>query len=125
MDRRGSAAEDRADWSGSERMGAVWTGTDWQERRGLARRGAVWMGRERSVTEWQQRKGMPEMPIYKAGQGVLTKKDAQLFGETIEALDDIRPGAIVDAARSKRSKIHHLFEWDDGIAGEAYRRSQA
>ena len=32
---------------------------------------------------------------------------------------------VLDAARSKKSIIHDLFEWDDAVAGEKYRLSQA
>lgn len=32
---------------------------------------------------------------------------------------------LVDAAREKTSSIHNLFEWNDSIAGEKWRISQA
>lgn len=32
---------------------------------------------------------------------------------------------VVDDARPKTSDLHHRFEWDDTLAGEAYRRTQA
>jgi len=32
---------------------------------------------------------------------------------------------VVDAARPPRSTLHRYFEWDDSIAGEAYRLIQA
>lgn len=35
------------------------------------------------------------------------------------------PGLVVDAARPEDHPLHDRFEWDDSIAGEAYRRVQA
>jgi hypothetical protein len=35
------------------------------------------------------------------------------------------PQAFVDEARPEESPIHHLFTWDDGVAGELYRRVEA
>ena len=32
---------------------------------------------------------------------------------------------VLDSARSEKSPIHSLFEWDDSIAGEKYRLQQA
>lgn len=32
---------------------------------------------------------------------------------------------VVDEARPKAAPLHHRFEWDDAIAGEAYRCVQA
>lgn len=37
----------------------------------------------------------------------------------------LRPRAVVDAARPLESPLHGAFEWDDTIAGEKYRISQA
>lgn len=49
-----------------------------------------------------------------------------------DQLDEVRtsygrltPEAVVDAARPHDSPLHGRFEWDDSIAGEAYRRQQA
>jgi len=33
--------------------------------------------------------------------------------------------AIVEAARSSKKKLHKFFEWDDAVAGVAYRVTQA
>jgi len=38
---------------------------------------------------------------------------------------ELRPGDVVEAARDEKSPIHPWFEWDDGIAAEAYRVDQA
>jgi len=55
--------------------------------------------------------------------------DPQVFGETVEALSERNGGvcpawALVDEARPEHSSIHPMFEWDDFVAAEAYRREQ-
>lgn len=35
------------------------------------------------------------------------------------------PAIVVEEARDKRHPLHARFEWDDKVAGEAYRRQQA
>lgn len=37
----------------------------------------------------------------------------------------LTPQVVVDAARPSDSPLHGKFEWDDSIAGESFRRSQA
>jgi hypothetical protein len=37
----------------------------------------------------------------------------------------LTPALVVDAARPKKSALHARFEWDDAVAGDAYRREQA
>ena len=37
----------------------------------------------------------------------------------------LTPEFVVDEARPEGSPIHSRFEWDDSVAGEAYRRGQA
>ena len=38
---------------------------------------------------------------------------------------EVRPSALVEAARPKSSPAHNAFEWDDSKAGEEYRLIQA
>lgn len=38
---------------------------------------------------------------------------------------ELTPEIVVEEARPEASPIHHRFEWDDSVAGEAYRRVQA
>ena len=38
---------------------------------------------------------------------------------------ELTPQIVVDEAREETHELHHRFEWDDEIAGEAYRRVQA
>lgn len=37
----------------------------------------------------------------------------------------ITPQVVVDESRPEDAPLHSRFEWDDGVAGEAYRRQQA
>lgn len=37
----------------------------------------------------------------------------------------LTPELVVDAARPAESPLHDLFEWDDSVAGERWRREQA
>lgn len=52
-----------------------------------------------------------------------------VLGDALRAIYDahgtLTPEAVVDAARDSSSPLHSRFEWDDGVAGEAYRRVQA
>ena len=55
---------------------------------------------------------------------------AQDVGETIEAVAERYGGvcptwALVDEARPADHQLHRMFEWDDLLAAEAYRRDQA
>ena len=57
------------------------------------------------------------------------KVDANTVGREFEAIE-ARDGrltkkAIVEAARPDDSPMHCMYEWDDKIAGEKYRESQA
>lgn len=38
---------------------------------------------------------------------------------------ELTPQTVVDVARDPDSPLHSRFEWDDSVAGEAYRRQQA
>ena len=37
----------------------------------------------------------------------------------------LTPAVVVDEARAEDHPLHDRFEWDDKVAGEAHRRSQA
>lgn len=54
---------------------------------------------------------------------------AEVVGTEIERLQkkyqEVTPEQLVESARSERSKLHRLFEWDDTKAAEAYRKHQA
>lgn len=38
---------------------------------------------------------------------------------------ELTPQTVVDEARPAKAPLHDRFEWDDEVAGEAYRRAQA
>lgn len=40
-------------------------------------------------------------------------------------LGKLTPQSVVDVARDPSHPLHSRFEWDDAVAGEAYRRQQA
>jgi hypothetical protein len=55
---------------------------------------------------------------------------AQIVGEALEAIERrnggrVTPQLIVAAARAEDTVLHAVFEWDDTVAGELYRESQA
>ena len=55
--------------------------------------------------------------------------DAQTVGEELERIRSLTgkllPKDVVKEAQKKKSPLHSAFEWDDEIAGEKYRVSQA
>jgi hypothetical protein len=59
-------------------------------------------------------------------QGKITdKKVVAELEEVNKKFGIVAPKAVVDRARPEQSVLHPFFEWDDGVAGEAYRREQA
>ena len=68
------------------------------------------------------------MAIYKWKSGSRVSADAQKVGEVCEQLEkkgNLTPKALVDASRRKNAALHDLFEWNDEIAAEKYRETQA
>lgn len=70
--------------------------------------------------------------VYKwnAAWNLNSKPDAQMVGKKLEQLktehnDILIPSDIVDDARSKKSILHPIFEWDNNIAAELHRKEQA
>jgi hypothetical protein len=69
--------------------------------------------------------------VYKVVAGVSsirTDEEAQKVGEELERRFGDRPivaSEVVQLARRPRSPLHRHFEWDDGVAAEAYREVQA
>ncbi len=56
--------------------------------------------------------------------------DAKAVGEHLEFLrkqfkGELTPKDVVDDARHDNSPLHSFFEWDDSVAAEAHRLSQA
>lgn len=56
-------------------------------------------------------------------------KESQKIIDHLEAIrikhGDLNDLIVVDEARDPKHPLHHRFEWDDSIAGERYRLSQA
>lgn len=56
------------------------------------------------------------------------KTSANVAGEVCEELDrtvGLTPENLVEASRPECAPLHGEFEWDDAIAAEEYRRTQA
>jgi hypothetical protein len=58
------------------------------------------------------------------------KADPQVIGEALSKISEaagghLIPGAVVDAARDRKSPLHPHFEWSDKVAAEAFRVDQA
>jgi hypothetical protein len=55
--------------------------------------------------------------------------NAQAAGEYLEQLEkahgEITSKLVLDASRSEDALLHPCFEWDDGVAAEKYRETQA
>lgn len=55
--------------------------------------------------------------------------DAQTAGDELERVykkrGDIKPSTLVEESRPASAPLHRCFEWDDAIAAEKYRESQA
>ena len=53
------------------------------------------------------------------------KADADKVYSEIGNLESITPQNVLEKARNKKSELHKCFEWDDSVAAEKYRLSQA
>ena len=62
-----------------------------------------------------------KLPIFKI--------EAQAAGEELERITretgSLKPEAVVDASRDPSALLHECFEWDDSVAAENYRQTQA
>lgn len=66
--------------------------------------------------------------IYRWKSGSRHSCDAGTAGEVCERLASegrLTPRELVDESRPEDAPLHGEFEWDDAIAAEAYRESQA
>lgn len=53
-------------------------------------------------------------------------EDPNQVGKELESLgDNLTPENVVELARNENSVLHSMFEWDDSIAAEKYRKAQA
>ena len=63
---------------------------------------------------------------WKKGIESLYKADANLVAnEILEIGDNVSPKEVLEKAKQEDTELHKCFEWDDGIAAEKYRLSQA
>lgn len=54
------------------------------------------------------------------------KADAsKVLNELSELGDEYSLSDVVEKAKDKNSEMHSIFEWDDSVAGEEYRKIQA
>lgn len=69
------------------------------------------------------------MAIYSFKIPGLHKVSAQTAGEVCTALErseaGLSPATLVEASRPIDAPLHGEFEWDDAVAAEQYRQSQA
>ena len=66
--------------------------------------------------------------VYKFKSGSHIKADPQRAGEMLERLEaenNLTAKALVDANRAEDAPLHNEFEWNDSVAAEAYRETQA
>lgn len=67
--------------------------------------------------------------IYKVKSGYHIKQSmAQVVGEECERLESegrLTPQALVDASRPEDAPLHCCFEWNDSVAAEKWRQTQA
>lgn len=66
--------------------------------------------------------------VYKFKRGSYIKADPQVAGEMLERLEaenNLTAKSLVDANRDEDAPLHNEFEWDDSVAAEAYRETQA
>ena len=67
--------------------------------------------------------------VYKYKNGISYSVPAQVVGKQFEKIEkkygELNSQNVLDSARSEKSPIHDLFEWDDTQAAEKYRLSQA
>ena len=66
--------------------------------------------------------------IYKFKSGTRLKVSAQAAGELcaeLEAQGRLTPHEVVEASRPEDAPLHSAFEWNDAIAAERYRETQA
>lgn len=62
-------------------------------------------------------------------KGLAKRVDPSIAGRELERIQNlygsITPEILVDEAKSKKSPLHPIFEWDDSKAAENYRLQQA
>lgn len=62
---------------------------------------------------------------YKWKLGFFSQADAQKVGEELEEMQTVNVENILDKARNEDTELHKVFEWNNEVAGEKWRRHQA
>lgn len=70
------------------------------------------------------------MAEYVARPGAsISNEDATIIGKVLEDIEQrkagITPHDVVEESRPEDAALHGYFEWDNSVAGEEWRRSQA
>ena len=114
------ARQARCVWARTGKVGMARRGSRGMARPGKDRRGEA--GVEKTP------KGGCQM-IYKWKLPGLIPVDAQTAGEELQRIyrekGALNPVDIVDESRDSAAPLHPCFEWDDEIAAEKYRQTQA
>lgn len=66
--------------------------------------------------------------VFEWKPGSRYKVDANIAGtvcEQLEAEGNLSAKSLLDVSRPEDAPLHSVFEWDDAIAAEAYRETQA
>lgn len=67
--------------------------------------------------------------VYEWKTGFFNAVDANTAGAELERIYNssgtLEPEQVVDASRPKKAPLHDCFEWDDAVAAEEYRKTQA
>ena len=62
---------------------------------------------------------------YKWKFGFFKQADAQKVGEELDEMQTVNVENILDKARNEDTELHKVFEWNNEVAGEKWRRHQA
>lgn len=68
------------------------------------------------------------MAVYRWKAGARSPVSAQVAGEVCASLEqagNLTPQALVEVSRAEDAPLHDAFEWDDVVAAERYRETQA
>lgn len=68
------------------------------------------------------------MAIYKWKSGSRLRVSAQVAGDEcarLEGMGKLTPPDLVEASRAEDAPLHGCFEWNDEVAAELYRETQA
>lgn len=62
---------------------------------------------------------------YKWKFGFFKQADAQKIGEELDEMSTINVDNILEKAKNENTELNKIFDWDNEIAGEKWRRQQA